>query len=565
MLENYRLIVLANKYPTRVDFTKKAGGLEDALLGYMLSEEPDEPKGLWVGAVTDKKDVRLRTCKLMDGFLHQKGVYLDDGLHESHYIKACNEGDWTESHLDDRWDIPLLNDFLKKEEINLPHLQRFIQRCLISPNSSTPFYYPDPLYDFDAHRDNYVVSNKFAESTFDEMSGNEIIWVHDYHLRLVAKALYRLTKSEGADVPIGFFLHIPAPPYKAIEPQIEKDPTAIQIFDDKLEAFLYYNAVGLQTVKYVDNLMDSYRARSNSDNLNNKILAIEELAEGIYRIAHNLTDKGSTYFFAQPIGINPSQIIKAARRKGPIQFELIGGHTLEDILKDCEKHNIPVLEAFDRADITKGFYERFLIFDYILRYGVPFVAISFAPETRREIEAYDNHWTLLHGMARAINNYHRIKRTDGLSRIFDLGLSPIYIEPNKIPPPWIHKLRRRGNEGAFSIKDGQHIGALQHIIANSLNLGKNFTMVSEGCGVYQQLKKYAQTEEHGIVGLNMFDIEGSGKKIIEAMNDPKNRHSKEVVESVINQDIQRFVEYNIGFILAAHENKVLEFIESQNN
>ena len=58
--------------------------------------------------------------------------------------------------------------------------------------------------------DSYVVVNRrFAETAASVAAEGATVWVHDYQLQLVPKMLRELRP----DVTIGFFNHIPFPPY----------------------------------------------------------------------------------------------------------------------------------------------------------------------------------------------------------------------------------------------------------------------------------------------------------------------------------------------------------------
>jgi trehalose 6-phosphate synthase len=67
------------------------------------------------------------------------------------------------------------------------------------------------------------------------VSANDLIWVHDYHLMLVAQEL----RKRGVNNRLRFFLHIPFPP-----PDIFlKLPWRLQI----IHALLEYDVLGFQT------------------------------------------------------------------------------------------------------------------------------------------------------------------------------------------------------------------------------------------------------------------------------------------------------------------------------
>jgi trehalose 6-phosphate synthase len=93
-----------------------------------------------------------------------------------------------------------------------------------------------------------AANERFARALLPLLRPDDLIWVHDYHLIPLARALRRL----GCQHRIGFFLHIPLPP-----------PRALAILPNHKEIFsalLDYDLVGLQTVEDADALRAFCRA-----------------------------------------------------------------------------------------------------------------------------------------------------------------------------------------------------------------------------------------------------------------------------------------------------------------
>lgn len=84
-------------------------------------------------------------------------------------------------------------------------------------------------------RAHVAVNRKFAAAIAQQPGGDRFIWVHDYHLMLVAQEL----RAMGVSDRIGFFLHIPFPPLDIYQ----KLPWRNEI----LRALLNYDLVGFQT------------------------------------------------------------------------------------------------------------------------------------------------------------------------------------------------------------------------------------------------------------------------------------------------------------------------------
>src|SRR2546426_5213990 len=79
------------------------------------------------------------------------------------------------------------------------------------------------------------VNDLFARRLHNILKPDDLIWVHDYHLMPLAKALREL----GHRNRIGFFLHIPCPPPEML--------TALPNHERLIPALCDYDLVGFQT------------------------------------------------------------------------------------------------------------------------------------------------------------------------------------------------------------------------------------------------------------------------------------------------------------------------------
>ena len=68
------------------------------------------------------------------------------------------------------------------------------------------------------------VNDHFADELAKVLKPDDIVWVHDYHLIPLAKAL----RARGLDNRIGFFLHIPMPPPEILDRHAQsRDPDPV--------------------------------------------------------------------------------------------------------------------------------------------------------------------------------------------------------------------------------------------------------------------------------------------------------------------------------------------------
>jgi trehalose-6-phosphate synthase len=78
-------------------------------------------------------------------------------------------------------------------------------------------------------------NDNFARELDEVLKPDDLVWVHDYHLMPLAKAL----RERGHKNRIGFFLHIPCPPPEML--------TALPHHDRLMPSLCEYDVVGFQT------------------------------------------------------------------------------------------------------------------------------------------------------------------------------------------------------------------------------------------------------------------------------------------------------------------------------
>jgi trehalose 6-phosphate synthase len=81
----------------------------------------------------------------------------------------------------------------------------------------------------------FRVNEHFAREIDRVLEPDDVVWVHDYHLIPLAKAL----RDRGRTNRIGFFLHIPMPPPEVL--------TALPNHEKVIPSLMHYDLVGFQT------------------------------------------------------------------------------------------------------------------------------------------------------------------------------------------------------------------------------------------------------------------------------------------------------------------------------
>src|SRR6476646_1913893 len=160
------------------------------------------------------------------------------------------------------------------------------------------------------------VNRRLAAQLQPMLRPGDIIWVHDYHLIPFAAELRKL----GVRNPIGFYLHIPCPPWQTF--------LAIPEHQELARALAAYDLVGLQTKADVANLLDYM-----SNGVFGRIVP-----DGRIRLFDRLVSVAS-----YPIGIDVADFSKAKRAGGLAQ----GPPSVARII------------GVDRLDSTKGLPHKF--------------------------------------------------------------------------------------------------------------------------------------------------------------------------------------------------------------
>ena len=120
-----------------------------------------------------------------------------------------------------------------------------------------PLFHSFPMYarydeeDWEAYR---RANRTFADQVAGLASRDEVVWVHDYHLMLVPRYL----REKQPDAKIGFFLHIPFPPYG----DLRQLPWCREI----VEALLGADLIGFHTFDDAQAFLNSVRRLLGLDN-----------------------------------------------------------------------------------------------------------------------------------------------------------------------------------------------------------------------------------------------------------------------------------------------------------
>jgi trehalose 6-phosphate synthase len=214
------------------------------------------------------------------------------------------------------------------------------------------------------------VNEHFADQLVRVLRHDDIVWVHDYHLIPLAKAL----RARGLSNRIGFFLHIPMPPVEII--------TAMPNHETLIPALCHYDLVGFQT---------------DGDAANFARYLASELGTPAHISRRIGTGERMMRIGTFPVGVETREFNRLARRA--VRTELV-----RDVAKSVPGR---LMIGVDRLDYSKGItlrleaYERFLAGHPEWHGKITYLQIT--PKSRSEIKEYADMAQAVSTMAGRIN------------------------------------------------------------------------------------------------------------------------------------------------------------------
>ncbi|KAB2915073.1 MAG: alpha,alpha-trehalose-phosphate synthase [Hyphomicrobiaceae bacterium] len=235
-----------------------------------------------------------------------------------------------------------------------------------------------------------AVNSRLAALLQPMLRPDDIVWVHDYHMIPFAMEL----RKRGVANPIGFYLHIPFPPWQTF--------MAIPEHQQLAHALSAYDLIGLQTKADVGNFV-TY--------LENGVYG-RIVPDGRIRLFDRLVSVASF-----PVGIDVEQFANAKRDAGLVQA----------------RQSVSRIIGIDRLDYTKGLPQKFKAFGKLLekypQYRRQVVLTQIAPPTREDVEAYASIRRQLESLAGSVNGrfgeldwvpIHYIRRSTPRRRLADI-------------------------------------------------------------------------------------------------------------------------------------------------
>ena len=328
-------------------------------------------------------------------------------------------------------------------------------------NASLWPLYHDVVEKPEYHRawwDTYVQVNKrFAERAAAVAGPGAIVWVHDYQLQLVPALL----RQSRPDLTIGFFLHIPFPPYELF--------TQLPWRSAIVEGLLGADLVGFQRPAAAANFV--------------------QLAKRL----HDLPARGQVIEYdgrtvaarAFPISIDVASFDELARTP-----EVVA--RAEQIRKELGNPSKIIL-GVDRLDYTKGIGVRLEAFEELLEDGVleapDMVFLQVATPSRERVEHY-------------VHMRETIEQKVGhINGVFGSMAGPaVHYFNQSMPREELAALYRAADVMLVTpYRDGMNLVAKEYVAARG-DLG-GALVLSEFAGAAAELKQAFLVNPHDIAGL----------------------------------------------------------------
>jgi trehalose 6-phosphate synthase len=311
---------------------------------------------------------------------------------------------------------------------------------------------------------------------------NDVIWVHDYHLLPFAEEL----RKRGVKNAIGYYLHIPFPPWQTFK--------AIPEHESLARALSAYDLIGLQTKADVANLID-YMANGVYGRI---------VPDGRIRLFDRLVSVASF-----PVGIDVADFAKAKREgrlaQGPASISRMIG--------------------VDRLDYTKGLPQKFKAFGRFLEkypeYQRQVVLTQIAAPTRESVEAYSDIRQQLETLAGSING-----------RFGELDWVPIHYIHRSTPRRRLAGIYRSSRIGMVTpLRDGMNLVAKEYVAAQDAD--------DPGVLILSQFAGAAEELTDALI-VNPYNVEGTADEIRVALEmslaERQARHAA-LMAAICNHDV----------------------------
>ncbi|WP_417432557.1 alpha,alpha-trehalose-phosphate synthase (UDP-forming) [Hoeflea sp.] len=396
-----RLVIVSNRAPS-VDGANDSGGLVVALKDALARNG-----GLWIGCAPEQTDTPAASL-----VFHHRPEFdialfeLEPDLYRDYYLGYSNSVLW-------------------------PALHGRVDLIDVQSRYAT------------AYR---KVVRRLARLIADEVSADDMIWVHDYHLIPLAHEL----KALGVMSRIGFFLHVPLPDLQTFK--------AIPDWQDLAGCLAEYDLVGVQTQRDLGHMINIFR----------------HILRGELRANGNM-------------GIDGREVVIGCF---PISIDVRGFRRLaEEGSVNVPPPALPRLIGVDRLDYSKGLPQRLAGYETFLGRYPGFHnkvgLLQIAPPTRDDVEAYRAIRSELEQLAGRING-----------RFGTVDWTPVQYIHRALPRDELAVLFRLSRVGLVTpLFDGMNLVAKEYVAAQDQN-DPGVLVLSQFAGAAEEMSQALIVNPH---------------------------------------------------------------------
>ena len=338
----------------------------------------------------------------------------------------------------------------------------------------------------------FRVNQHFADEVDKVLRPDDVVWVHDYHLLPLAKAL----RERGRRNRIGFFLHIPFPPPEFL--------TAMPGHERLIPALGHYDLVGFQTDGDGANFA---RYLANECGMPTHISRGPPGESRMMRIG------------SFPVGVETRELRDAAAKA--TQTALVQS-VIRSLPGEC-------IIGVDRLDYTKGINLRIDAFEHFLvsrpnwRGRVTYLQIT--PKSRSEIHEYAEMERQLESAAGRINGQHG-----------DASWTPMRYVNRAYSRNALTGLYRAARVGLVTpLRDGMNLVAKEYAACQDPE-NPGVLILSRFAGASAEFGK-------GALVVNPYDTEAVGAAIARALEmplDERRQRHKTLFDALLRNDIAQW-------------------------
>ncbi|HMK81120.1 MAG TPA: alpha,alpha-trehalose-phosphate synthase (UDP-forming) [Xanthobacteraceae bacterium] len=337
------------------------------------------------------------------------------------------------------------------------------------------------------------VNEHFANELDKLLRPDDVVWVHDYHLIPLARAL----RSRGHRNRIGYFLHIPCPPPEVL--------TALPNHERLIPTLGDYDLVGFQTG---DDAFNFSRYLTRECGLHSHDFSF-------------MVGEREVRVDAFPVGIETEHFARTARRaiKSGFVQKVVGS-----------LNHRPQIIGVDRLDYSKGLNLRLEAFEHFLGTFPGWVGkvtyLQITPKSRSEIPEYMQMEQMVSQLAGRINGAYG-----------EADWTPIRYLNRAYSRTALAGLYRASRVGLVTpLRDGMNLVAKEYVAAQDPD-DPGVLVLSRFAGAANECKEALQ--------VNPYDTEAVAAAIDRALSMPleerRARHQP-MYETLLNNDIAHWAE-----------------------